>query len=93
MAEVPKELRPWLFGRSAKQQARLMMAFTLVCWACLIVGIVGDAIDKTLGLEPTSWFIIGVGCISFSKGGVNIPGSNCSSFSQLRWTRENTSLK
>jgi len=61
MAEVPKELRSWLFGSSAKQQARLMAAFTLTCWACLIVGIVGDAIDKTLGLEPTSWFLISLG--------------------------------
>jgi len=61
MAEVPKDMKTLLFGRSPKQQARLMVAFTLVCWACLIVGIVGDAIDKTLGLEPTSWFIIGVG--------------------------------
>jgi hypothetical protein len=61
MAEVPKELRSWLFGSGAKQQAWLMASFTLTCWACLIVGIVGDAIDKKLGLEPTSWFLISLG--------------------------------
>ena len=27
-------------------------------WVCLIVGIVGDATNRTLGLEPTNWFIL-----------------------------------
>lgn len=61
MAEVPKDVKRRLFGSSAKQQVWLMVAFTLVCWACLIVGIVGDAANKKLGLEPTSWFIISIG--------------------------------
>lgn len=61
MAEIPKDLKQMLFGGSAKQQAWLMAAFVFTCWASLIVGIVGDAIDKTLGLEPTSWFIISLG--------------------------------
>jgi hypothetical protein len=57
MAEVSKELRSWLFGSSAKQQAWLMAAFVFTCWACAIVGIVSDVIDKKLGLESTNWFI------------------------------------
>jgi hypothetical protein len=61
MAGIPKDVKRMLFGGSAKQQSWLMVAFTWVCWACLIVGIVGDAIDKTLGLEPTSWFLISIG--------------------------------
>ena len=61
MAEIPKDVKRMLFGVSAKQQAWMMAAFVFVCWACLIVGIVGDAIDETLGLEPTSWFLISIG--------------------------------
>ena len=61
MAEIPKDVKRRLFGSSAKQQVWLMAAFVFTCWACLIVGIVGDAIDKTLGLEPTSWFLISIG--------------------------------
>lgn len=61
MAEIPKDMKWLLFGRGAKQQVRLHMAFSLVSWACLIVGIVGDAANKVPGLHPTNWFIIAVG--------------------------------
>ena len=61
MAEITEDVKRMLFGSSAKQQAWMMTAFVLVCWACLIVGIVGDATDETLGLEPTSWFLISIG--------------------------------
>ena len=27
----------------------------------MVIGIVGDAINKVLGLEPTNWFIMAVG--------------------------------
>jgi hypothetical protein len=58
MAEIPKDLRFFLFGRGAKWMARAGLVMALLVWACLIVGIVGDAINKTLGLEPTNWFIL-----------------------------------
>ena len=61
MAEIPKDLKFLLFGGGAKQKAWQMVAYTFVSLACLIVGIVGDAIDETLGLEPTSWFLISIG--------------------------------
>ena len=61
LGAVPKDVKLLLFGGGAKQKAWQMMAYTLVGLACLIVGIVGDAIDETLGLEPTSWFLISIG--------------------------------
>ena len=60
MAEIPKDVKFLLFGGGAKQKAWQMLAYTFVGLACLIVGIVGDAIDETLGLEPTSWFLISI---------------------------------
>jgi len=61
MAEIPKDLKQRMYQGGAKRQLWMCMAFTLVCWGTLIVGIVGDAIDETLGLEPTSWFLISIG--------------------------------
>jgi hypothetical protein len=61
MAEIPKDVKRRLFQGGAKQQIWLMASFVFTCWACLIVGIVGDAMDKTLGLETTTWLIISIG--------------------------------
>jgi hypothetical protein len=60
MAEIPKDMKFLLFGRGAKWMARWGMAFSFLAGACLIVGIIGDATNKKLGLEPTSWFIMAV---------------------------------
>jgi hypothetical protein len=51
MAEIPKDLRFWLFGRGAKWMARTGVVMASLVWACLIVGIVGDAANKVPGLE------------------------------------------
>ena len=47
---------------------RVRKGYTLLLWmsmdialACLIVGIVGDAVNVVPGLEPTNWLIIGAG--------------------------------
>ena len=63
MAEIPEDMKRMLFGRGAKQRAWLGMAFSCVTWVSLILGIVGDAANKKLGLEPTSWFLIAVGFV------------------------------
>ena len=57
MAEIPKDLKRLLFMGGARYYARMMMVMGALTWACLIVGIVGDATNRTLGLEPTNWFI------------------------------------
>ncbi|HEX79132.1 MAG TPA: hypothetical protein G4O19_03135 [Dehalococcoidia bacterium] len=58
MAEIPKDLKRMLFMGGARYYARMMMVMGLLTWTCLIVGIVSDATNRTLGLEPTSWFIL-----------------------------------
>jgi hypothetical protein len=58
MAEIPKDVKRVLFMGGARYYARMVMVFGPLAWACLIVGIVGDAINRTLGLEPTNWFIM-----------------------------------
>jgi len=35
--------------------------FTYLGVAVLLIGIVGDATNKVIGLEPTNWFIMAVG--------------------------------
>ena len=58
MADIPKDIKFILFGKGAKWHA--WSAFVLDCLGliCLIVAIVADAINKTLGLETTHWFIL-----------------------------------
>ena len=58
MAEIPKDMRFMIFGKGAKWHARSMMVLNWLGLACLIVGIIADAINMTLGLETTHWFIM-----------------------------------
>ena len=58
MQEIPKELKCLLFGRGARW---LAWEQAVLCWlglGCFIVGIIGDAINRIPGLEPTHWFIM-----------------------------------
>ena len=58
MADIPKDMRFMIFGKGAKWHARSMMVLNWLGLACLIVGIIADAINMTLGLETTHWFIM-----------------------------------
>jgi hypothetical protein len=58
MAEIPKDLRFLFFGRGARWMARWGVVFAGLASACFIVGIIGDATNKKLGLEATNWFIM-----------------------------------
>ncbi len=60
MAEIPKDMRFMLFGKGVRWHARTSMALNWLGLGCLVVGIVGDAINKVLGLEPTNWFIMAI---------------------------------
>jgi hypothetical protein len=69
MTEIPKDMMGLLmFGRGAKWLMRCSWVYCFLAIACLIVGIVGDAANKKLGLEPTSWFIIMVGFLILAFG-------------------------
>ena len=61
MAEIPKDTKWWLFGRGAKHHARMCVVFLSLGIVFLIIGIVGDAMNKVPGLEPTNWLIMAVG--------------------------------
>lgn len=61
MAEIPKDMKSLLFGTGAKWIAWNAWVSVCLSSACLIVGIIGDAANKKLGLEPTNWLIIAVG--------------------------------
>ena len=58
MADIPKDMRFMIFGKGAKWHSRSMFVLNWLGLACLIVGIVADAINTTLGLETTHWFIM-----------------------------------
>ena len=63
MSEIPNDVKRLLFwGGSTKQLFWTHMFNFLVANACLIVGIVGDATNKKLGLDPTIWLMIAIGC-------------------------------
>ena len=61
MQEIPKDLKFLLFGRGARWHAWVATILTCLGLGSLIVGIVGDAINRVPGLEPTNWFIMAVG--------------------------------
>jgi hypothetical protein len=60
MAEIPKDMKFLLFGFGARWHAKCMMALNWLGLACLIVGIIGDAINRVPGLEPTNWILIAI---------------------------------
>jgi hypothetical protein len=60
MAEVPKDMKFLLFGMGPKWHAKCMMVLNWLGLACLIVGIIGDAINRVPGLEPTNWILIAI---------------------------------
>jgi hypothetical protein len=58
MAEIPKDVKRIIFMGGARYYSRMLWFFGPLSWISVILGIVSDAIDKTLGLEPTNWFIL-----------------------------------
>ena len=58
MADIPKDMRFLLFGKGARWHAKSAFVLDWLGMACLIVAIVADAINKTLGLETIHWFIL-----------------------------------
>jgi len=60
MAAVPKELQFLLFGRGPNFHARVAMILEVLGLACLIVGIIGSAINSALGLGSTHWILIAI---------------------------------
>jgi hypothetical protein len=60
MAEFPEEMKSLLFGHGARWHARVAMVLNWLGLVCLIVGIIGDAANRTPGLEPINWFIMAV---------------------------------
>ncbi len=61
MAEIPKDMKFLLFGMGPKWHARASMIFDWLGLVCLIVGIIGDAANRTPGLEPSNWILLAIG--------------------------------
>jgi len=61
MAEIPKEVKRLLFGKGVMWHARIAMTLDLLGLGCLIVGVVGDVINRVPGLEPTNWLLVAIG--------------------------------
>ena len=52
-----------LFGKGAgwyRWHAWIALALDFLGTACLTVGIIGAALDRELGLEPTYWLLIAI---------------------------------
>jgi len=66
MSEIPDDVKKRLFEANPKLCCRMHNALTYLGIAFLLTGIISDAINRTLLLEPTNWFIMVV--ISFMLG-------------------------
>ena len=60
MENIPQELKIRLFGCGANGWARAAEISNLLAPICLLMGIIGDATNRILGLEPTNWFLMAV---------------------------------
>jgi len=60
MTEIPSEWKRHLFERNPMLCMWMNALWTYLGVAFLVIGIVSDAMNKVLGLEPTNWFIMAV---------------------------------
>ena len=61
MAEIPSEWKRHLFEENPMRCLWINGILTYLGVAFMVIGIVGDAINRVPGLEPTNWFIMAVG--------------------------------
>jgi len=61
MAEIPDDVKRMLFERNPKLCCWMHDILTFLGIAFLVIGIIGDAMNKVLALESTNWFIMAVG--------------------------------
>jgi hypothetical protein len=60
MQEIPKDLKRKLFGMGPRWHAWVAIVMNSVGLGSLTVGIIGGALDKTLGLTPTLWVLVAI---------------------------------
>jgi undecaprenyl pyrophosphate phosphatase UppP len=60
MAEIPKDMKFLLFGRGAKWHGRSSIVLDFLGIACLIIGIIGSAINNAIGLGAINWILIAI---------------------------------
>jgi uncharacterized membrane protein len=60
MAEIPDDVKRLFFERNPKLCAWMHGISVYLAIAFLVIGVISDAINKVLGLEPNSWFIMAV---------------------------------
>ena len=58
MTEIPQDLKSLLFGKGAVWHVKLSLIVKWLGVACMIVGIIGAAIDKSLGLGALNWLVL-----------------------------------
>ena len=61
---MPKWEKPFKDREEAKKEIRECDRFGVICqYACFIfaaLGVIGDTLNITLGLEPMSWFLLAI---------------------------------
>jgi len=58
MAEIPKELRPVLFGRGPRWHAISALIIESAGLVTLLLAIISAAADNALGLGAGNWFLL-----------------------------------
>ncbi len=61
MAAIPDDLKKVLLSNNPKLCAWMNTIFICLGIVAVLMGIISDAINRTLGLEPTSWFLLAIG--------------------------------
>jgi hypothetical protein len=58
MSQIPKELKPILFGKGAKWHAKISMLLDCLGMVSLVLGILSAALNRTLFLGTTNWLLL-----------------------------------
>jgi hypothetical protein len=61
MVEIPNDAKRLLFEKNSKRCIWAVGTFFYLGLVFLVIGIVSDAMNKVLGLEPVTWLIMWIG--------------------------------
>ena len=61
MAQVPSDIKRWLFVIGPKWHARFALLFEVLGLVCLVIGIAAAGTNSAVGLGATNWILVAIG--------------------------------
>jgi len=68
MSQIPESVKFLLFGFGPEMAARIALVANSIGLVTMILGIIGGATGKTLGLGATNWFLLTIALFLWGLG-------------------------